>query len=64
MDSGTTSTQLKYPQIVKRTRLRKKVKASKLAIDPITLIDGDLHDIGKIVGDVTSEALQDFMQEH
>jgi hypothetical protein len=43
---------------------RKKVKASKLSIDPITLTEGDLHDIGETVRDVTNEALQDFMQEN
>jgi len=35
-----------------------------LAIDPITLTEGDLHDIGEMVCDVTSEALQYFMQEN
>jgi len=61
MDPGTTSTQLKRPHMEKRTRPRKKVKALKLAIDPITLIEGDLHDIGETVRDVTDEALQQFM---
>jgi len=40
------------------------VKALKLAIGPITLTEGDLHDISKTVRDVTNETLQDFMQEH
>jgi len=35
-----------------------------LPIDLITLTEGDLHDIGETVHDVTSEALQEFMQEH
>ena len=35
-----------------------------MAIDPITLTECDLHDIGETVYDVTSEALKEFMQEH
>jgi len=58
------STQLKRPHTVERVGPRKKVKASKLAIDLITLTEGDLHDIGETIRDVTKEALQDFMQEH
>ena len=64
VDPGAASTQLKCPCIVEREGPRKKVKASKLAIDPITLTEGDLHDIGEMARDVTNEALQDFMQEH
>ena len=63
-DPGTTYTQLKRLRIVERLDPRKKVKASKLAIDPITLTKGDLHDIDEIVRDVTSEVLQEFMTEH
>jgi len=37
---------------------------SKLSIDLITLTEGDPHDIGEAVHDVTNEALQDFMQDH
>ena len=44
--------------------MRKKVKALKFSIDPITLTEGDLYDIGETVRDVTNEALQDFIQEH
>lgn len=57
MDLGTTSTQLKWSCIVERLGPRKKVKASKLAINPINLIEGDLHEIGKTVYDVTSEVI-------
>ena len=64
IDLGTASTQLKCPHMVEHAGSRKKVKASKLSIDPITLIEGDLHDIGETVCDVTNEALQDFMQEN
>ena len=64
MDPTTMSTQLKWPHIVERAGPRKKVKASKLAIDPLTLTKGDLHDIGETVRDVTSEGLQEFMKEH
>jgi len=41
-----------------------KVKASRLAIDLITLIEGDLHDIGETVCDVTVKALEEFIGEH
>ena len=64
MDPGATSTQLKRPRIAERAGPRKKVKDSKLDIDPITLTKSDLHDIGETVCDVTNEALQDFIQEH
>jgi len=57
-------TQLKCPRITERVGPRKKVKDLKLAIDPITLTKGDLYDIGKMVCDVTNEALYEFMQEH
>lgn len=42
---------------------RKKSKASKTSLDPITLTEGDLHDIGDKVWDVTAEALQQFEQQ-
>ena len=63
-DPQTASTQLKCKHPTERTGLRKKVKALKLSIDPITLTEGDLHDIGKTVHDVTFEALQNFIQEN
>jgi len=63
-DLRTTSTQLKRQHLVERAGLWKKIKASILSIDPITLIKGDLHDISETVCDVTNEALHDFMQEH
>lgn len=47
--------------MVERIGPRKKVKESKFAIDPITLTEGDLHDISETVRDVTNKALQDFM---
>jgi len=56
-DLGTTYTQLKWPCIAERSGPRKKVKTSKLDIDPITLTEGDLHDISETVHDVTNEAL-------
>ena len=43
--------------------MRKKVKASKLAIDSIILTEVDLHDIGETVCDVTGEAIQEYMTE-
>jgi len=62
-DQGTTSTQLKRSCVEEISGPRKKVKTSKLAIDPITLTEGDLHDISNTVCNVTSEVLQDLMME-
>lgn len=42
----------------------KKIKATKLPVDLIILTEGDLHDIDKTMRNVTSEALQDFIQEN
>ena len=63
-DPQTASTQMKRQCPSEWTGPGKKVKASKLSIDPITLIEGDLHNIGEMVHDVTSEALQNFTQEN
>ena len=35
-----------------------------MSIDLSTLTEGDLHDIGETMRDVTYDALQDFMQEN
>lgn len=64
VDLGAMSTQLKHPRIIEKLGPRKKFKASKLAIDTITLTEVDLHDIVETVRDVIGEALQNFMQEH
>jgi len=63
VDLGTTSTHLKRSSATKRSGPQKKVKASKLAIDPITLIEGDLYDIGDTVHEVTKEKHQAAMLE-
>jgi len=55
---------MKCQHPVEQVGLRNKVKASKLSIDPITLTEGDLHDISKMLHDVTNEALQDLIQEN
>ena len=57
VDPRAALTQLKHPRIAERVGPRKKFKALKLAIDLITLTEGDLHDIDEIVHDVTSESL-------
>jgi len=41
----------------------KKVKASKLAIDLITLMEGDPYDISETICDVTKEVLQEVMSK-
>ena len=63
MDLATTSTQLKRPRVTERSSPRKMVKASKLAIDPIMLMEGDLYDISDMVHEVTKEAFQEVMSE-
>lgn len=42
---------------MEQTGPRKKTKASKLDVEPITLTEGDLYDISDIVHEVTREAL-------
>ena len=58
-----TSNHIKHPREQEKVGLRKKSKASKVSLDPITLTEGDLHDIGDAVQDVTTEALQQFEQQ-
>lgn len=53
MDLSTTSTQLKRLHVMEQSIPRKKAKASKLDIQPITLTEGDLYDIGDTVIEVT-----------
>lgn len=62
MDPQETSTCIKHPRELEKRGSRKKSKATKTSLDPITLTEGDLHDIGDTVIDVTMEALQQFEQ--
>ena len=64
VDPQTISIELKRQHPAEWAGSQKKVKASKLSIDPITLTEVDLHDIGKMVHDAANEALQDFIQEN
>ena len=57
------STKLKHQQPQEKVVSRKKTKASKASLDPITLTEGNLHDIDEIVRDVTVEALQQFEEQ-
>lgn len=63
-DPQTTSTQLKHQHLSERTGPHKKVKVSKMSIDPITLTEGYLHDIGETVPDVTINAIQNITEEN
>ncbi len=54
---------IKHPREKEKAGSRKKSKATKTLLDPITLIEGDLHDIGDTMRDVTMEALQQFEQQ-
>ena len=62
MDLQVTSAHLKRPREQEKGGLRKKSKATKTSLDPITLTEGNLHEIGDMVRDVTAEALQQFEQ--
>lgn len=64
IDPKIKSTQLKHQRPSERTGLCKKVKVSKLSIDLITFTEGDLHDVGETVCDVTTKALQNFVEEN
>lgn len=64
IDLRIVSTQIKWLCIIETLGPGKKIKASKLAINLITLTTCGLHDIGEIVHDVTSESLQEFMMKH
>lgn len=58
-----TSTRIKHLREEKKGGSRKKYKATKTSLDPITLTEGDLYDIGDTVRDVTIEALQQFEEQ-
>lgn len=64
VDLQATSTHIKCPRAQEKGGSRKKSKASKSSLDPITLTKGDLHDIRDTVRDVTKKALQQFKQQH
>jgi len=53
---------IKCPRELEKGGSRKKSKATKTSLDPITLMEGNLHDIGDTVRDVTVEAPQQFEQ--
>ena len=52
------SIRIKRPRELEKGGPKKKSKAPKTLLDPITLTEGDLHDIDDIVRDATMEALQ------
>jgi len=55
--------QIKHNQEPKKVGRRKKSKANKTSLNPITLIEGDLNDIGDTVRDATTKLLQRFKQQ-
>lgn len=57
-DLQIATTQLKHQRPREQVRPRNKSKASKTSFDLITLTKGDLHDVGEMVHEVTTEALQ------
>lgn len=50
---------IKHPREQEKVGPRKKSKASKTSLDPITLIEGDLNGIGDTVRDFTTEDYPD-----
>lgn len=56
-DMETTSQQLKPLRVLKKPVPRKKTKACKASIDPITLTEGDMFDISEMIRSVTKDAL-------
>lgn len=62
-DPGTNSTQLKRPHVLEGSGPQKYFKALRLAINPITLTEGDLYDISETVHDVTKEEFQEVIME-
>lgn len=62
-DLETTSQQLKRSRVPKRPVHRNNIKALKTSIDPITLTEGDIFHISKIVHDVTKDTLQEVLME-
>lgn len=63
VDSQEMSTHIKRPKELEKGGSRKKSKVTKTSLDPITLIEGDLHDFGDIVRDATADALQQFEKQ-
>lgn len=63
MDPQETSTRIKCPREMAKGGPRKKSKVTKTSLDPITLIEGNLHDISDTLRDVTVEAIQKFQQQ-
>ena len=53
MDPQETSTCIKHSRELEKGRYKKKSKATKTSLDPITLTEDDLYDIGDTVRDVT-----------
>ena len=54
------SARIRCPRELKKGGSKKKSKATKTSLDPITLTEGNLYDSGDTVRDVTAEALQQF----
>lgn len=60
-DPGPELTQLKWSHVPEKLAPRKKVKATKTSVDPITLTEGDLFDINEMVRNVTKDTLEEVM---
>jgi len=58
VDPQIASYHIKCPRKQEKVGSRKKSKTGKALLDPITLREGDLIDIGDMVWDVTIEVLQ------
>jgi len=64
MDPKMTPLPTKHNRDPEKVGPWKKSKASKTSLDPITLMEGPLNDIGDKVKDATVKLLQQFKQQH
>lgn len=62
-DPSTTSTQLKRTRDPEKTIPRKKGKVTKTSDNLITLVEGDLLDISKMIREVAVGVLQGVQME-
>jgi len=58
VDAQETSSHFKHPMEQEKGGSRKKSKATKTSLDPITLTEGEFHDIGDTMRGVITEVLQ------
>lgn len=63
VDPQEMSDYIKHLRELEKGGSIKKSKATKTSLDPITLTEGDLYDIGDTIMDVTAKALKQFERQ-